>query len=172
MQRLDWRPGWLGAPPAAVWRSWLFEPGSLTRRCQGLCGQFAVRLLDQSRQIRHCDESRRGRQMVREVLLECDGQPVIFAHSVLSTVRSGALGRWFGRLGQRSLGSLLFAHPGFRRGVIEVVRLDRRHALHRRVEAALGRPLPPLWARRSRHAQGAHSVLVTEVFLPEVLALV
>lgn len=166
-----WRCGFVGLPPAKAWRSWLLEPASLTRRCQRMCRHFGVRLLAQSRQAAHCDESRPGRQMVREVLLECDGQAVIFAHSVLSTVRSGSLGRWYGRLGQRSLGSLLFSHPGFRRGAIELTRLDQRHALHARVEAALGQAMPVLWARRSRHRYGQHSVLVTEVFLPEILRL-
>ncbi|MDD2883674.1 MAG: chorismate lyase [Dechloromonas sp.] len=166
-----WRSDFVGVPPALVWRDWLLEPASLTRRCQRYCTEFRVRVLTQGRQAGHCDESRPGRQRVREVLLECDGQAVIFAHSVLSTARGGPLGRWFARLGQRSLGSLLFSHPGFQRGAIELTRLDSRQALHGRVERALGQSLPTLWARRSRHAYGQDSVLVTEVFLPTIQQL-
>jgi chorismate-pyruvate lyase len=53
---------------------------------------------------------------VREVVLECDGVPVIFAHTTLSTAANGRLTRWMAALGSRSLGSLLFTYPGFRRG--------------------------------------------------------
>lgn len=107
---------------------------------------------------------------MREVLLECDGVPVIFAHSILSEPRSGRLGSWFAGLGNRSLGSLLFRYPGFIREEIEFLRLDARHPLYRRVCAAAG-AAPCFWARRSRHHLGAASVLVTEVFLPAIVAL-
>jgi chorismate--pyruvate lyase len=110
-----------------------------------------------------------GRQLawVREVALECDGQPVIFAHTTLSTAARGRMIRWMAGLGSRSLGSLLFSYPGFERGAIEFLRLDARHPLYRRA-AALG-PVPTtLWARRSRHRLGNQAVLVTEVFLPAV----
>lgn len=168
--RLDWRGRLPGA--ARPWRDWLAEPGSLTARCQRHCRQFRVRVLTQGRGLALADETACGRPPVREVLLECDGVPVIFAESVLAGSRCGRLGRWFARLGSRSLGSLLFIHRGFRRGDIEFVRLRPRDALHRRVCTALGRPLPALWARRSRHYLDGGSVLVTEVFLPAILGLV
>lgn len=160
-----WRARLPGVRPERALRDWLREPGSLTARLLRHCERFSVRVLRQdcSRPLagslgEHC-------LPVREVLLECDGVPVVFAHSVLSTVRSGRLGRWFARLGSRSLGSLLFIHPGFRRGPIEFVRLDRQHPLHRRVVAVAG-DMPALWARRSCHRLGQDCVLVTEVFLP------
>jgi chorismate--pyruvate lyase len=110
----------------------------------------------------------RCRLPAREVLLVCDGEPVVFAHSFLSTPRGGRLERWFSGLGDRSLGSLLFAHPGFRRAAIEYCRIHPGHPLHRRLCALSDRPWPPLWARRSRHYLGGASVLVCEVFLPPV----
>jgi chorismate--pyruvate lyase len=107
---------------------------------------------------------------VREVVLECDGQPVIFAHTTLSTATRGRLARWMDRLGNRSLGSLLFAYPGFRREAIEYLRLDRRHPLYRRA-AAVADVGETLWARRSLHRLGLQRVLVTEVFLPAIARL-
>jgi chorismate--pyruvate lyase len=71
------------------------------------------------------------------------------------------------RLGNRSLGSLLFAYPGFRREAIEYLRLDRRHPLYQRA-AAVAEVGDTLWARRSLHRLGAQHVLVTEVFLPAI----
>ncbi|UCV12436.1 chorismate lyase [Dechloromonas denitrificans] len=158
--------------------SWLVEPGSLTTRLQRCSRSFRVRLLsyrlgqplpDEAIQL----EAGRHLAHVREVLLECDAVPVIFAHTMLSTATNGRLGRWLARLGTRSLGSLLFAHPGFNRGVIEFIRLDPRHPLFvRAVRAAdLVRAPRHLWARRSLHVLAAQRVLVTEVFLPPVTLL-
>jgi chorismate--pyruvate lyase len=148
--------------------SWLTEPGSLTARCQAACAHFRVRLLRYGRARALADEGP-GRPIVRvrEVLLECDGVPVIFAHTTLSTAPGGRLSNWIARLGSRSLGSLLFSHPGFARGAIEFCRLDARHPLFRRV-AAVAPVAGPLWARRSRHRLGRQEVLVTEVFLPTI----
>lgn len=167
--RLAWRAHCSGGESDATLRSWLCEPGSLTARCQRHCRQFRVQLLQQGRQQPLTGQ--REWLPVREVLLECDGQPVIFAHSVLSTARSGRLGRWFARLGSRSLGSLLFHHPAFRRGPIEFCRIAAGHPLHRRLCQVLGQNLPACWARRSRHFLGAGSVLVIEVFLPAITRL-
>ncbi|MDR1994998.1 chorismate lyase [Azonexus sp.] len=166
-----WRPRPAGHL-APVLRRWLTEPDSLTARCQCHCREFRIRPLCQARMMPLAEEERaRGCLPVREVLLECDGVPVVFAHSALSTVRDGRLARWFAGLGSRSLGSLLFAHPGFRREPIEYCRLFPGHPLHRRLCALSGRDWPVLWARRSRHYFGGASVLVCEVFLPALMAL-
>lgn len=160
--------------PAGM-RSWLTEPASLTRRCQRHCREFRVRLLDYGVGRPLAVEglfqpAGRSAFMVREVALECDGVPVIFAHTTQLMSQRGRLGRWLARLGSRSLGSLLFAFPGFRRGEIEFLRLDQRHPLHRRA-AALGEVGRHLWARRSWHALDGQQVVVTEVFLPAILQL-
>ena len=148
--------------------SWLTEPGSLTARCQAHSRAFQVRLLHLGYGRPLADEQAgRAKRLVREVLLECDGIPVIFAHTTLSTAVGGQLSRWLARLGSRSLGSLLFAHPGFMRGRIEYCRLDARHPLFQRV-VGLSQPMKYLWARRSWHHLGVQAVLVTEVFLPAI----
>jgi chorismate lyase len=170
-----WRGQLVGKRPASGLFRWLREPGSLTLRCQQHCRVFRVRVLRQGIFAPLDDGSGHRCLPVREVLLECDGVPVIFAHSVLSTARSGRLGRWFSRLGAQSLGSLLFTHAGFRRTRIEFLRLHQQHPLYRRLlDCAVitnnkqtgGEPV--LWARRSRHHLGQGSVLVTEVFLPAI----
>jgi chorismate--pyruvate lyase len=166
-----WRSRFAGGGPQRALRSWLTEPGSLTARCQRHAAVFRVRLLRQAKGRPLADEEGpRGLVRVREVVLECDGVPVIFAHTTLSTATGGRLTRWLARLGNRSLGSLLFAYPGFRRGAIEFRRLDCRHPLYHRA-AALGPVGTELWARRSRHRLGRQEVLVTEVFLPAITGL-
>ena len=172
MKRSHWRPCLSGGPNDPVLKSWLTEPGSLTARCQRASRAFRVRLLHYGKGQALADEAIEGgseRQLawVREVALECDGRPVIFAHTTLAVRRGGRLTRWMARLGSRSLGSLLFSYPGFRRGGIEFLRLDPRHPLHRRA-AALSGATGTLWARRSLHRLGQQQVLVTEVFLPAI----
>ena len=174
MKRSKWQARFAGAACDPLIRSWLCEPASLTARCQRASQQFAVRLLRYGKGAALADEAtggaRCGLAWVREVVLECDGQPVIFAHTTLASAGNGRLTRWMAGLGNRSLGSLLFAYPGFRRGPIELLRLDARHPLYRRA-AALGPVGGVLWARRSWHRLGGQRVLVTEVFLPAIRQL-
>lgn len=171
MRRHRWRAGFAGLPPSWALRSWLVEPGSLTARCQGLARMFRIRVLACARAKALADEQVASQVTVREVLLECDGVPVIFAHTTLSTAERGRLARWLKGLGSRSLGSLLFSHPGFRRGPIEFCRIDARDPLYRLAAAHAPAAGPWLWARRSRHGLDGQQVLVTEVFLPAILDL-
>lgn len=175
MRRNHWRESLGSAAPESGLASWLTEEDSLTARCQQHCREFRVRLLHYGIGRALASEGllpAGGRQpaRIREVALECDGVPVIFAHTSLSTASRGRLSRWFGRLGNQSLGSLLFVHPGFRRGGIEFLRLDQRHPLYQRA-AALGASGKYLWARRSLHRLGRQQVVVTEVFLPAIVGL-
>lgn len=175
MKRSKWRTRFAGAYCDPILRSWLTEPDSLTARCQRASSAFRVRLLRYGQGRALADEAvdggiRRHPAWVREVVLECDGVPVIFAHTTLSTAIAGRMTRWMAGLGSRSLGSLLFSYPGFKRGGIEFLRLDARHPLYRRA-AALGAVPKSLWARRSLHRLGRQQVLVTEVFLPAISLL-
>ncbi len=157
-------------------RDWLCEPDSLTARLKRR-GAFRIALLRQERARANADEcaalgiSPRTPCWVREVVLHCDGLPAIFAHTVLPASPRGVLGRWFARLGTRSLGSLLFAHPGFVRGELAFARLATPHPLHAPAVAALGRPpAGGFRARRCTHRFGGQAVLVTEVFAPRLAA--
>ena len=166
-----WHPRLAGWAVDRVLHGWLSEPDSLTARCQAACRVFRVRVLTYGKAAPLVDEARdRRKTWVREVVLECDGVPVIFAHTTLSTASKGRLTRWLAGLGNRSLGSLLFSRPGFRRGAIEYCRLDARHPLFRRA-AVHGEHGKYLWARRSWHRLGGQQVLVTEVFLTAITRL-
>lgn len=172
--RLAWRGRPAHRPLCSARASWLHERGSLTARLQSR-GSFAVQLLRQGLALPTVDEAaalgaKRDRLLwVREVALRVDGVALVFAHTVLPRQPRGPLIGALARLGRSSLGALLFAHPGFVRGVIGCKRLDHRHALFRpAVDAMQLDDAPPkaLWARRSRFVFGAQSVLVTEVFSP------
>lgn len=174
--RNEWRErSPLTRDPAGI-KAWLTDSGSLTGRLQAL-GFFSVVLQNQRLAKPTDDEAAElglGRTQlawIREVALFLDGRPVVFAHTVLPRHPRGPMTQWLERLGNRSLGALLFAHPRFSRGPLAARRLDRRHALFQRSINALQLadvPPPALWARRSRFSFGEQSILVTEVFSPAV----
>jgi chorismate--pyruvate lyase len=153
---------------------WLQHRGSLTAQIQAR-GRFKVILLRQGLARPTRDEAAllgittQQIAWIREVALYCDGQPVVFAHTVLPYQPRGPLTGWLARLGDRSLGALLFSHPGFVRGELASRRLDPRHVLFRRATEAMqitaARP-KNLWARRSLFSYGRQAVLVSEIFSP------
>ena len=156
---------WNDLPPDLV--SWLREPHSLTLRCQRAFQSFAVQLVFQGRGL-VLDQANQSRQsQIREVVLLTDGAPFIFAHSRISNGSRGRLSCWLRGLGRRSLGSLLFRHPGFQRGKLQFARLDARDALFQAALPYLSVRTKPqfLYARRCEHRLGQQSVWVTEVFV-------
>lgn len=165
------------APPAL--RAWLAEPGSLTARLQAHCGRFEVRLLRQSHgmcladQARPMGLARRARVLEREVLLCCDGWPVVYAHTAAPASRCATDWPFLRRLGSRSLGTALFADPLIARGALQHARLKARHPLARRARAALpeyeGGAV--LHARRCLYRRRHGLLLVTELFLPTLAQL-
>lgn len=172
-----WRNRLLRTPDNVAAIPWLRDRGSLTARIQAR-GRFAVRVLRQGLRRPTADEALAlaldpgTHAWVREVALSCDERIVVFAHTVLPCQPRGPLTVWLARLGNRSLGAMLFAHPGFARGPMEFMRLDRRQALFAPALTSLQiaqRVTSTLWARRSHFRFGAQSVLVTEVFSPVLL---
>lgn len=166
----------IGAPAAL--RSWLLESGSLTARLTAASGTFRVQRLHQHTALCLRDEAvaigmrRPGRVWEREVLLRCDGQAVVFAHTVVPMSATAADWPLFNALGERSLGSTLFYDPRVVRGQLEFARLRAGHPLMQRARAALGLDdSTVLYARRCLYRRRRGTLLVTEVFLPAVLAL-
>jgi len=150
---------WQRRPPPAL-RRWLDEPGSLTRALVAEAGgAFAVRLLWQGWARPALEERQRlglpaGRYaLIREVELLGHGVPWVRARSVLplACLQRGP-GRRLRRLGNRSLGGLLFKDSTLRRGPIEIAPLRQAEGV--------------VWARRSRLYFHGRPLLVAECFLP------
>jgi chorismate--pyruvate lyase len=159
-------------------RDWLTTDGSLTARLVAASQMFRVRRLHQRAALCLADEARAiglprpGRVWEREVLLECDGIPRVFGHTVVPSNCTAADWPLFSALGERSLGTTLFYDPLVRRGRLEYARIRAGHPLFGRVRAALGGTDASLYyARRCVYRRRQGLLLVTEVFLPEVLNL-
>jgi chorismate--pyruvate lyase len=169
---------WLTALPGMTpYRAWLTNNGSLTLALKRRCANLRVTRLRQGLGLPNLDERpclglAAGRlALIREVLLSCEGRPLVFAHSVIP--RAGLNGPWRGlsTLGNKPLGEALFADPQVERRALRFRRLDGRHPLYHAAVRHLAERPGWLWARRSVFLRTGHPILVTEVFLPEVLRL-
>lgn len=170
---------WQAAPsgcPAPL-SPWLRDHGSLTQRIQQRCENFTVHKLSSGLARIARDEAAllgivpQQLAYAREVLLYADGRPVVFAHSACP--RQHLRGAWaaVGGLGNQPLGALLFAHPLVERQPLHYKALRASHPLYQRATALLAEPPAKLWARRSLFYLHGAPLLVTEVFLPEILLL-
>lgn len=171
-----WSPRIPHTLPRAL-RSWLAETGSLTLRVQQVCSParpFSLRVLTRGFAAAHQDElpllGLHDRARVREILLQRGETPLVFAHSVIS--HRDLRGAWaiLDGIGGRSLGSVLFSDHRVRRGALHFRRIDARHPLYRKALPWCGGVAPAtLWARRAIFLRQGRPLIVTEVFLPEVM---
>ena len=169
--------GAVGAEPAM--RDWLETTGSLTARLVASSEAFRVRRLHQKAALCSPGEAkpiglpRRERVWERDVLLLCDGVPVVFGHTVVPMSATASDWPLFSALGERSLGSTLFHDPKVRRGPLEFARLRDGHPLLARVRDAVGIDVngTNFHARRCVYRRHQGLLMVTEVFLPAVMDL-
>ncbi|MBU3903586.1 MAG: chorismate lyase [Gammaproteobacteria bacterium] len=158
-------------------RPWLNDHGSLTQRIQQRCMQFAVKSVRSGLARIAYDEASvlciAPHQFAysREVFLHADGKPMVFAHSACHA--DDLRGAWQAMkgLGNRSLGSLLFTHPLVVRHPLHFAALRPHHPLYQSAVTAIAARPERLWARRSLFTLHGAPLLVTEVFLPEILKL-
>lgn len=174
MRDFYWQKLLLGA---AGYTPWLRDEGSLTRRIQQRCKLFTVRPLHSGlARVAYDEAALLGvaydrHAFSREVFLYADGKPVVFAHSTCAHVDLHGAWRTMRGLGNRSLGTLLFTHPLVVRQPLRYKALQFHHPLYQSAAAVLGDVPDRLWARRSLFQLYGAPLLVTEVFLPEILKL-
>jgi len=149
-------------------RAWLGDDGSLTARLMASRrGEFSVQRLHQGWAVPLPSERTllelppRQLALVREVALLLDSEAVVFARSVFPVSSlTGSLGH-LRKLRNKSLGAILFKHPGMRRCPFELALMtgdsDYLPVELKQSEAA--------WGRRSRFEISGKKLMVSEVFL-------
>ena len=156
---------------------WLTSTGSLTARIVARSNKFRVERRYQGTGLPAIDETELvglcGKQFahVREVVLLADEVPVVFAHSVAMMNDLKGVWRSVSKLGNRPLAAALFANPLVKRFPLQYRQINRHHYLYARILRAGLHPPGRLWARRSLFHLHERPLLVTEVFLPEILKL-
>lgn len=170
-----WHAAALGAPVRL--RPWLRDTGSLTLRIMRRCEHFSVLNMRSSLARIALDEACilgiAPRQLAwsREVFLCADEHPVVFAHSACATKNLRGVWSAVRDFGNKPLGALLFSHPQVIRRPLHYKALHAHHPLYRRAAMVLPNPPDRLWARRSLFYLKNAPLLVTEIFLPEILKL-
>lgn len=156
---VNWLPSaHLTAAPAGAWRSWLQEKGSLTLRLKSHAKhEFQVKVLSEEVTTPLANEQAllgcmNQRAWVRQVLLEVDGEPWVFARSVLPLDTRGILHRRLTQVGTNALGHVLFSDPLIKRGSFVFCAPNQLS-------------LPSLWGRASCFYAKNLRLLVAEHFL-------
>lgn len=167
---------WLKKPMlSGDYHRWLIDKASLTKRLQQRYSDFSVNPVVLAYAKPFYDEAAllavaaHQHALIREVFLMGASQAVVFAHSVLP--RQSLRGRWLGlrRLGNKPLGQTLFATPQVRRMGLSYKKLAPQHALYQHAAKDLLNKPAYLWARRSVFSLNRANIMVTEVFLPQLL---
>jgi chorismate lyase len=159
--------------PSLAMQDWLTDSGSLTARLIAQSsGQFKVQLVRQIIGLPCLNEchalgmKRPALALIREVILCGNGEPWVFARSILPLASLTGRLRHLRKQGTRPLGAFLFSQPQLTRSAIAVARISRDHAY---VPGDLvGDQL--LWGRRSVFYLQQKPLLVSEVFLPAFAA--
>jgi len=149
--------------PSFIW-PWLAEQGSLTAKIQTL-GKLTVDVISDTwgpttqRERKKLKLRPREAARIREVILNVDGQAIIYARSIIPARSLKGHWRYLPKLGNQPLGGFLYKHKGLTRGGIEVSQLPPSLFSHIN---------EPTWARRSVFYQYGQGILVNEVFFPAI----
>ncbi|MDT0604141.1 chorismate--pyruvate lyase family protein [Thalassotalea castellviae] len=156
-------------------QDWLLDPSSLTARLKQHCQDFRVQVLGQCIETCSVDESNEdilaGEEvLVREVLLFCDNKPQVFARSLLPLRSLTGKEAHLAKLGEQSLGQVIFNHPELKRKGIEVASFDQQSRVAELASYYQLSVVDPLWGRRSVFVVNDKPLMVAEVFLPNSFA--
>lgn len=168
--KVPWTAAELASIPDAYLNNWLLDTGSLTERLQSHCRRFDLQLLGQRQMQPELEELQRMNRsnseletswQIREVILYGDGNPWVFARSVLPDELCRAD---LAELGNKPLGKIIFNDPRFKRSSFDVCCIVDTHPLSQQLHIEMSNPL---WGRRSVFRYLHHSMMVAEIFLPD-----
>ncbi|WP_158684632.1 chorismate--pyruvate lyase family protein [Pseudoalteromonas sp. T1lg48] len=149
---------------------WLVEPNSLTQRLKSLSEQFAVEVLSERLVAAETYQSdiftcTTAQLRVREVILFCDSQPMVYAQSWIPCHAHAEQGVDLTHLGDKPLGEVIFQDPQLSRQQLQVADFSANSDLQA-LTLSFNLPTQPLWGRRSRFNLTGQQIMVCEVFLP------
>jgi chorismate--pyruvate lyase len=113
----------------------------------------------------------REKAWVREVFLRCDNKIWVYAWSVFPQTTLAGKYKSLQRLGNKSLGKILFSQSEVQRSAFEIVQIPSDNPVYQKVMREETTKPPILWARRSCFRCADKPLLVSEVFLPGAFKL-
>lgn len=155
--------------------TWLFDSSSLTERLIGACsGSFSVQVLSQGWANTMLNEAKTlkmrvtRRAFVREVHLLCEGQPWVFARTIIPPHTLRGKRRRLAKLGQKPLGAVLFADKSMQRSEMEIACIQPGQQLYQLAMHHLPSSDQAIWGRRSVFYLNKRPLMVSEIFLPQI----
>jgi chorismate lyase len=155
--------------------SWAYESGSLTRRLRDYYGnQVTVTILHHQWHIPFLSERRQLQLplhrycLIREVMLHKNGKPLLLARTILPEATIRVAHRNLSHLGTRPLGEVIFSYPKLERITMDLAMLQPATWTAKAQQNA--GIIEPIWGRRTVYAIHDRPMLVSEFFLPEILA--
>ncbi len=156
-------------------QSWAYETGSLTQRLRDYYGnRIAVAILFHEWRSPYLSESRllqlssHRYTLTREVMLHINGKPLILARTVIPDETIKVAHRNLAHLGTRPLGEVIFSYPDLERITMDLALVEPSiWTVQTRQKTAITQPI---WGRRTVYAIHERPLLVSEFFLPEIVA--
>jgi len=149
-----------------LWRNWVLDPGSLTKKLiQRSQGNFRVRILQQRWGKPTPDEARLLQidyhewVLIREVELLGHEQIWVTARSLIPNSTLTGAERQLRHLGTKPLGAFLFNSRSMRRGAMQIQKIRPLHSPSTDPAA-----FAPIWGRRSVFYLHNKPLLVSEFF--------
>ncbi|OGT31753.1 MAG: hypothetical protein A3E87_02095 [Gammaproteobacteria bacterium RIFCSPHIGHO2_12_FULL_35_23] len=156
-------------------REWLTNKGSLTKRLQEVDAEhFSINLLSEAwKPIEQEEQSllkvtQDELVKIRQVYLCCFNQPWVFGKTLISEKLANNPELNLNKLGNNSIGSLLFAKKAVR-SEFEFCLLSAKDILYQQAIMNLTVKCENLWTRRSVFTLYNQSILIYEVFLPDLV---
>lgn len=162
---------------ASAFNTWIHDKGSMTARMRTVCRQVDIHVMRQSRQPVLTTEadylglpqstseskSESSTALIREVIMICDGQPWLFARTVVPQQSLPTYEMAVISLGTTHLGSILFSDPTVSRTHFQYSYLHPKDPYRKWAQQ---NATDSLLARRSQFVKNNNPLLLTEVFLP------
>lgn len=156
-------------------REWLLYRQSMTQRLREHCHKVEVEVLQHQIHFPQREEAQmlglKPRQcvLVREIIMHCDGSPWLYGRSIIPRDFMHGPNKSFAKLGSRPIGEILFSDRQIRRSTFEIAQLNPQHKEHQLLAHYWQQAPTHLWARRSQFYRDKQSLLLLEVFLPDML---
>lgn len=153
----------------------LQETHPLTQRVYQRLGCLDVQLIHSSWGIPYLDEARilniplRKLAFIREIFITRKGKRLWFGRSVTPKTLLDCKLRSLPYLGTKPLAQLVFARSQFKRSAFEFAVLSPKHSNYHTLWEGLEMQPHLLPARRSQFFCQQQSLLLTEIFLPDVM---
>lgn len=149
---------------------WLLEPNSLTLRMKSTFQEpFSVRLMEQGLAKPLLADAQCLQQrphhvaLIREVMLNIDGRPFVFARTTLPRKVAHGL-QELTHLGSKPLGEVIFSYPALKRLRLDLAKIDCAQLNPKTQKMLDGQS--HIWARRNTYQIDENEFLVSEFFLP------